>query len=206
MPSQHRNIVWLALGALSLAPALLSITPASAQDPRVAPKSEVVPGARDVVTEESLKKTIATGKKISTMKDAFLPMTEVRPDLTPSLYKRSIVLFDGSAHTVVPQGAMLRLPPGYRNRVIDGPKGEFIFWPAFLEKNSKWLGAWEVPLAMAKGDQTLAQKVLKQVAQDARVLVAVYKSCPITILEPVEEKAVGATPSAAASKTGEVAR
>ncbi len=125
---------------------------------------------------------------MSDFKGAFEPAPQEKPDLTPSLYKKSVILFDGDVHTVVPIGAILRLPPDYRGRVIDKPKGDFLFWPAFVEKNKNWVAGWEVPLAMAKGDAALAQNVMKQSSQETRVLVAVYKSCPITVLEPVPDK------------------
>ncbi len=150
--------------------------------------NKVMPGgAREAVTESALRKQMEGSKKMADMRDAFQPAPAVKPSLEPSLYKRSIILFDGSHHTVVPIGAVLRLPATYRNRVIEKPEGEFIFWPAFLEKNQSWLGGWEVPLAMAKGDAELSKKVMKQVDRENRVLVAVYKSCPITVLEAEPE-------------------
>lgn len=180
----HAAVV-VAAGLLAGATSVLSQTPAT--KPGTPPTV-----AREVTSEKALREKMRASKRMSDYKGAFEPTAEVKPDLTPSLYKRSIILFDGDVHTVVPIGAVLRLPPTYRSRVIDKPKGDFLFWPAFLEKNKNWVGGWEVPLAMAKGDATLAQNVMKQTAQDTRVLVAVYKSCPITVLEAVPDKTSGA--------------
>jgi hypothetical protein len=135
--------------------------------------------------------TPTKGKRWADMKGAFIPARAAKPDLTPSLYKRSIILFDGEEHTVVPLGSVLRLPAGYRSRIIDEPKGTFLFWTSFAEKNKSWVGGWEVSMAMARGDKELAKKVMQQTAQDPRVLVAVLKGGPITVLEPVPDKTSG---------------
>lgn len=145
--------------------------------------------ARDVVTEEELKKLAQSGSSLSDMlaKATVQAPVAVRPSMESSLYRKSVILYDGEKHTVVPIGSVLQLPAGYRNRVVEKPVGVFTFWPAFLERNAAWLGAWEVPLRMAEGDAEAAKKVLAATAKDPRVLVAVYRGGPITILEPVPE-------------------
>ncbi|WP_009958472.1 hypothetical protein [Verrucomicrobium spinosum] len=145
--------------------------------------------ARDVVTEEELKKVAKSGSTLSDMlaKATTQAPVAARPSMESSLYRKSVILYDGEHHTVVPVGSVLQLPAGYRNRVVEKPVGVFTFWPAFLERNAAWLGAWEVPLRMAEGDEAVAKKVLATTANDSRVLVAVYRGGPITILEPVPE-------------------
>lgn len=175
----HAAVV-VAAGLFVGATSVLSQSPAQPGTPPT--------NARDVTSESALQQQMQKSKRMSDFKGAFEPAPEVKPDLTPSLYKKSIILFDGDVHTVVPIGAVLHLPQNYRARVIDKPKGDFLFWPAFVEKNKNWVAGWEVSLAMAKGDPALAQNVMKQTSQDTRVLVAVYKSCPITVLEPVPDK------------------
>ncbi|WP_265595435.1 hypothetical protein [Verrucomicrobium sp. BvORR106] len=145
--------------------------------------------ARDVVTEEELKKLAQPENTLSSMlaKATTQAPVAARPSMESSLYRKSVILYDGAQHTVVPIGSVLQLPAGYRNRVVEKPVGTFTFWPAFLERNAAWLGAWEVPLSMAEGNAEVAKKVLASTVKDSRVLVAVYRGGPITILEPVPE-------------------
>jgi hypothetical protein len=140
--------------------------------------------ARDVVSETDLREQAKTAK---TMQDQLAsmakPVGDVRPSSGNSLYTKSIILFDGEMHTVVPVGSVLHLPAPLRSKVISAPTGDFTFWPNFLKRNSAWLAAKEVPLEMAMGNSKLGRTVLNTVGKDARLLVSVYKSCPISILE-----------------------
>ena len=175
------------------------VSPAAAVSP---PSPPVATQVRDVVTEEELTKAAQASDTLSGMMAKAVAQVPVaaRPSLENSLYKKSIILYDGEKHTVVPVGAILHLPPSYRNRVVPKPVGVFTFWPSFLERNASWLGAWEVPLRMAQGDPEAAKKVLAQTSLQSRVLVAVYRGGPISILEPVIEPAVGAKSDSSAGK------
>ncbi|RYD38256.1 MAG: hypothetical protein EOP86_01340 [Verrucomicrobiaceae bacterium] len=142
-------------------------------------------GGRDVVTEETLRKEVAKSQKLpEAMKSAALPLTAARPSTDNTVYARSIILFDGETHTLVPLGSILTLPAEYRDHIISRPAGDFTGWPAFLAKNTAWLAGHEVTLTMAKGDEKEARKVLKEIEHGTKVLVSLYKSCPISILEP----------------------
>jgi hypothetical protein len=175
----HAAVV-VAAGLFVGATSVLSQSPAQPGTPPT--------NARDATSEAALRQQMQKSKRMSDFKGAFEPAPQVKPDLTPSLYKKSIILFDGDVHTVVPMGAVLHLPQNYRSRIIDKPKGALLMWPSFLKKNKDWVGGWEVSMAMAKGDPDLAKNVLKQTAQDTRVLVSVYKGNPITTLAPVPEQ------------------
>jgi hypothetical protein len=187
----------LLLGGLNLS-AQTSSAPIS---PNADPAKSATQG-RDVVTEEELKKVARPENTVAAMLAKTMAQTPVtaRPSMESSLYRKSVILYDGEKHTVVPVGSVLQLPPSYRNRVVEKPVGVFTFWPAFLERNAAWLGACEVPLRMAEGDQESAKKVLAATAKDPRVLVAVYRGGPITILEPVPEPASKAKPDAGATQ------
>lgn len=175
--------------ALGQLPALPS--PSGASSPPANPTQ-----TREVVTEEELKKLAQAENSLSSMlaKATTQAPVAARPSMESSLYRKSVILYDGTQHTVVPVGSVLQLPAGYRNRVVEKPVGTFTFWPAFLERNASWLGACEVPLSMAEGDPEVAKKVLASTARDSRVLVAVYRGGPITILEPVPEPGKKANP------------
>jgi hypothetical protein len=186
--SQTTSRIGLGQAAVMAAASFIfGASPVLAQSPASQAKTQV-PAARDATTESSLQREMQKSKRMADYKGAFEAAPQVKPDLTPSLYKKSIILFDGDNHTVVPMGAVLALPASYRSRIIDKPEGTFQFWSVFLEKNKNWLGAWEVPMAMARGDAEMSKSVMKQIANDTRVLVAVYKGGPITVLEPVPDK------------------
>ncbi len=139
----------------------------------------------DVVTEKELRQRVAKASKLDTALTARTsPVGEVRPSSGNSLLTSSILLFDGSNFTVVPVGSILNLPRAHRHKIIPEPKGEFTFWPLFLERNASWLTAKEVPLKMAKGDAKAGEAVLKEASSNVRVVVSVYKGGPISILEP----------------------
>ena len=143
-------------------------------------------GTREVITEELLQKAVRENKKLSDgIKALALPLTAARPSLESTLYSRSIILFDGKMHTVVPLGSILALPVEYQRCIIPQPSGDFTYWPSFLAKNTSWLGGHEVTLTMTKGAQKEALKVYKEIQDQKKVLIALYQSCPISILEPV---------------------
>lgn len=160
---------------------------------------------REVISEAALKKQMGGGKPMAAWIEEVTKAAPVaatgRPSLESSLYRKSIILFDGKNHTVVPVGSVLHLPPAHRNKILEKPQGPFTFWPAFLERNENWLGAWEVPLRMALGDQELAASVLSKTSTDSRLLVSVYRGGPISILVPVEDpEAPASAPSTAKSE------
>lgn len=183
---------------------------AKAQQPMPIPSSgpQARGAVREAVTEAALRKQLQGSHSLK-MRMAETPVTHsevaARPSIHNSPYDRSIILFDGMRHTVIPVGSVLNLPPGLRSHVIDKPKGEFLFWPAFLEVNGQWLGVREVPLEMAKGDTKKAKAVYQQISKDPHLLVAVYKRCPISILEPdpaASQEATDDTGSPASTQSG----
>lgn len=180
---------------LGFAATLLTLASAMAQSTASVRSPDPTAGAmHDVITEQALQKQVAGASKLDTALSARTsPVGEVRPTSGNSLLSSSIVLFDGEKFTLVPVGSILRLPQSHRQKVIAEPKGEFTFWPAFLERNASWLTAREVPLKMAKGDAKAAEAVLRETSADRRVVVSVYKSGPISILEPEPAEARNTT-------------
>jgi len=144
--------------------------------------------ARDVSSEKAIKESAAQAKPMNEQVAAMMkPLPEVRPNAESSLYKKSIILFDGERYTLVPVGSVLHLPPTLRDRVIAKPQGDFTFWPDFLKRNSAWLAGKEVPLKMAQGDAKLAAIVFRGTVKSSRLLVSVYRECPISILQSAPE-------------------
>lgn len=148
--------------------------------------------ARDVVREDELQRRVTA---VRTLKEHLeINGKSVKPGTAPvaksSLWTKSIILTDGEKFTLIPIGSILHLPAGLRSHVVAKPVGEFTFWPNFLRRNSAWLAPHEVSLEMARGDSRQAKAVLASIARDHRLLVAVYKEGPVTVLEPAPEESI----------------
>lgn len=171
----------------TLVVALLLWTAANMMDGQaVEPGPGLKPAARDAISDEKLRELMTgAGKMDAQMARKSKPLDTKRPNIGNSLYSKSIIIFDGEKHTVVPIGSVLHLPEPLRDHVITEPKGDFTYWPNFLKRNGAWLASKEVPLKMAKGDVESARAILGGLTMDAHMLVAVYKGGPISILEPV---------------------
>ena len=150
--------------------------------------------ARDVVSEAELRERIASTKSIAEqLATQTRPVTGTPPNSSSSLYERSIILYDGEMHTLIPLGSVLHLPAELRSRIVTKATGSFTFWPNFLKRNAAWLGTREVPLDMAKGDAKAAKSVLSSLVKEPRLMVSVYRDGPISIMEapPAEGPAEG---------------
>lgn len=144
------------------------------------------PVAREAVNEAALRQQMAGARKLGELlqERQVAPVDpEQRPQAATRLQDRSIILSDGHTHTFVPPGSILHLPEALRARVVPKPVGNFLLWPVFLQRHAEWLAAQEVPLAMARGDAKIAAQVLAPLASEKRLVVAVYRKGPISILE-----------------------
>lgn len=151
--------------------------------------------ARDVVSERELQRQASSARSLKQhLETTAKAVPQGRaPVISSSLWSKSIILTDGEKFTLVPVGSILHLPPELRAHVVARPKGEFTFWPNFLRRNSAWLGAHEVSLEMARGSRQEAKAVLGSIAKDRRLLVAVYKDGPVTVLEPAQDESTTVT-------------
>lgn len=151
--------------------------------------------AYDVITEDSLRQKVAATPSLKSQLEAQAkPVVGRPPAVESSLWATSIIISDGEKYTLVPVGSILHLPASLRAHVVAKPQGDFTFWPNFLKRNSSWLAGHEVSLGMSRGNAREAKELFKSIATDPRLLVAVYKGGPITILEPAEESSAAKKP------------
>ena len=144
------------------------------------------PLPREVVDEAALQQQMKGARKLGELlqERKVAPVDPARrPQASTRLQDRSIILSDGESFTLLPHGSILHLPEALRTRVVAKPAGRFLLWPAFLDRHADWLAAQEVPLAMARGDARSAAAVLGPLAREKRLVVAVYRKGPISILE-----------------------
>ncbi len=140
----------------------------------------------------------------------------VKPEAKPTIkvggkvrgfYDGSTILavVDDGVHAVVPQGALINIPPKLNAMVVKKPVGKLLRWPDFLEKYSKLLATREVSWETAKGEDPISDKEKKNFSIAGKIVVAVFKKNPITVLEPppkeeVEEEAVEGAVASDSSK------
>ncbi|MEI6714198.1 MAG: hypothetical protein WCO60_10625 [Verrucomicrobiota bacterium] len=177
---------------------------ASAQFPPPSPLSSAPASAEgttrkgpthDVIDETTLRGLAQTANQhLASLAQKTRPAS-TPPSSESSLLTSSILISDGDHFTIVPIGCVLHLPATLRSRVIPKPKGDVLFWPDFLKRNSSWITAKEVSLPMAHGDTKEARAILKQVETETRIVIAVYSGCPITILEPAQSTPAQSSPT-----------
>ncbi len=142
------------------------------------------PAERDVISDSKLRELISASPKMKDLVSANRkPIGDARPSLDDSAFSKSIILFDGTNFTLIPQGCILRLPANLREHVVSAPRGSFLLWPVFLKQNAKWLSTQEVPMEMALGDKDATADIMQKLDSDLKLRVAVYRSNPICILE-----------------------
>ncbi len=110
-----------------------------------------------------------------------------KPPKPKSYYDRATIIAVSGVHTVVPQGALIYVPPDLVGMVVKEPKGKLMRWPEFLKKHSKWIKTRKVSWETAKGEDPIKEEERKTFAEGNKLIVAVFGKNPITVLEPPPE-------------------
>ena len=155
----------------------------------------VAPGG-DRVTAAELDKRMAdltsTSKRRRQQKGILPLKKETKPAIAlkkRDYYAGTTILVSGSEHTVVPEGAVISLPPNMSKMVSEKPQGTLVMWPVFIKKYSPQFATKEVSWETAKGDDPISEKEKKAFTMGGKVVVAVYKKNPISVIErPAEEE------------------
>ncbi|BDS08517.1 hypothetical protein NT6N_35570 [Oceaniferula spumae] len=113
-----------------------------------------------------------------------------------SLYKNSHILSNRGEHCIVPKNSILFLPDKLKTRVVEKPSGKFVLWPFFKLRNQQWIWTYEVTLDQAKGIKPLPKGTLEQFSKLNRVVVALYRGHPVSVIPPKSKKVVSATTEA----------
>lgn len=105
-----------------------------------------------------------------------------------NIYRTSDVLVSGGFHTVVPKRCVIFIPQNLTGKLaLSKPGGTFIMWDKFLSKNHVWLHKMEVTFEEAVGERAIDKAKMKRVMQTGKVVIAVYKNRPVSML-PLKEK------------------
>jgi hypothetical protein len=184
--------VTCACGKMCVAAALFTLgTMGQPQDATsettAAPKSGSV---RKAITGEALREQMEEALKAKAQRGPIgKPVDPSRVPTQASPFSRSLILGDANIFTLLPLGAILHLPPDHRSKLIAQPGEFFLAWPNFLKQNSVWLTTREVSVKMASGqDPKFAERVVRELASETRVVIAVRNGNPVSIMEPEPSK------------------
>lgn len=91
--------------------------------------------------------------------------------------------FAGRA-TLVPKHAILHIPPRFADRIKFKPGSKVQTWAEFYAMNRAWITTVEVSRQQAKGAEPLAEELRERFQKAGNVVVATYKTGPISVLPP----------------------
>jgi len=151
----------------------------AAEEP--APKSK--PAMRDATRHEDIVARMRRAedpmKNLPKAKDVPADKREAKP---VDLLKRSDFLSLNGLSTLVPKGALLHVPEGYRSRLKFESGAKIVTWPEFFRRNRGWVTTLEVTREQAEGAKAFPETTLKALEKSPRVVVATLGGGPISVL------------------------
>lgn len=103
-------------------------------------------------------------------------------------YAGTTILVVGDEHSVVPQGAVINVPPKLTSMVAKKPHGKLVIWPEFVKKHSYMIATKEVSWQTAKGEDPLTDKEKRLLSVGGKLVVAVFGNNPISVMPPKPKK------------------
>lgn len=107
----------------------------------------------------------------------------------------------GGKVTLVPKRAILHIPPQYAGRIKFQSGSTVQTWGEFFAENRAWITTIEVTRMQAKGAEPLAEDVTQRIEKSSSVVVATYKTGPISVLPPKVAAPAATTPAVPTSNT-----
>lgn len=161
-------------------------------------KDEEKPTYRDAATHDKLvdkyqsaKKNLDSGEPKDLLKGRTDPTKENRPK---NLIESSDVIVFNGLTTLVPKGAILKLPERYSDRVGKDRHertNRVVTWPEFYSRNRGWITTVEVTRALAHGEARFAEELIKQLRKSPNMVVSTLATGPIGM---IPHKETGAAP------------
>lgn len=124
------------------------------------------------------------------------PSKANRPE---SIVKGSDFLAFNGKMTLVPKQAILHTPANLANRVKFVSGSQLMPFGEFYAGNRAWITTYEVTRAQAEGNQPFPEEVVKRFQKSTTLVVAVYKSGPISVLPPKPQNQIATSGAGAAS-------
>lgn len=147
-------------------------------------KASAPPTAQEIAKKQARTYPDGDGRELF---DGEAPPARMAVGLDEGLISRSTIISSGRYWTIVPKGAVLHVPKLYHNRVDSKRKGRLIPWRQFFAMNRSWITAQEVTMEVATGSEALSDKAKVSHHKVGRLVVAVLKGGPISVLKPKPE-------------------
>jgi hypothetical protein len=164
------------------------------------PVAAQAPVMRDAATHEELSTTLRVAMNSN-------PLTEHKPapgpdpsklNVSESIVSQSDFLSFAGRATIVPKRAILHIPANMADRVKLQPGSQIQTWAEFYAMNRGWITTVEVTRIQAGGNEALAEELTERISKSSNLIVATFKSGPISVLplkvpHPVQTPATAAT-------------
>ena len=157
------------------------------------------PVMRDVATHDQLleKLRVATNKGPSVQRKPSEGADPTKVNQPQDIVSQSDFLSFAGRATLVPKRAILHIPPNMADRIKLKPGSSIKTWAEFYAMNRAWITTVEVSRQQARGAEPLAEELTTRIQKSGSVVVATYKTGPISVLPPkapVETTATTTTP------------
>lgn len=96
--------------------------------------------------------------------------------------------------TLVPKGAILHIPEGFRSNVVTAPKGKLLLWKEFLTRNRARVAPLEITVEEATGAKPVDPKTLETAMRGGKILVAAIHGNPTSVARPATPPAASVPP------------
>ena len=106
------------------------------------------------------------------------------PGIESKLKDSHRYLHVGNYCTRIPTESILYLPEPLKDKVSIGRQGQMITWFEFLRKNQSWLRVHPVSWDTVNGSSPISPDTQEGFAKQNYLVIALFKSCPISVLDP----------------------
>lgn len=159
-----------------------AVLSAKAQPAAAAMKMRDVPSHEELLLERRKALLNDPMKHLATAKGED-PSKANRPK--DILAESDIISFRGLA-TLVPKRAILQTPQAYAGNLKMEPGAKFVSWLEFYSANRSWITTVDVNREQAEGKAPIAEDTQKLLSKSRNLVVATYKTGPISVLPPKE--------------------
>lgn len=144
---------------------------------------------RDAATHEQLAAKLKIASAANPMKD-LLPSEGEDPSVknqAVNIVDASDVISFNGVTTLVPKLAIMQIPKIYENRINNHtPGNKIVGWTVFYGMNRGWITPVEVSREQAAGYSPLAEELTDHLKKNRNLLIATYKTGPISLI-PLRE-------------------
>lgn len=159
----------------------------------------------DVITNDQMATAHRLANTHDPLRDLGEPAGKVNEDPAKrhhqrDLIKESTILCYRGYLTLVPKRAVLHVPDALVSRVGVQEGAEVKTWQEFYQLNRGWLREMEVTREQAKGLEPMPEETRTAISASTSIVVATFKSGPISVMPYVEPTEAETTAPEATAK------